>query len=215
MEVPLPTCFATLRKGVDGNNANDGYSKMGVVPGRKNCSPDCIQNFEHHTLKCWDGTLDDCELYVIHVQAGIWRSTQFFLFFQCCLKVTPITLAITCNYTCQSSSQFPACWGTLGPPAGRLIMILSTLRTETAASVAKRIAHALAAKESTTLFSAAFTVPSVSAWSKNKQNKISYRKGLLAPVGVLTSTSTPHDSPPAFSCLASNRATISFPSAPP
>src|SRR5712672_329494 len=32
---------------------------------------------------------------------------------------------------------------------------------------------------------------------------------------VLTSTSTPHDSPPAFSCLASNRATISFPSAPP
>jgi hypothetical protein len=50
MEVPLPTCFATLRKGIDGNNANDGYGKMGVVPGRKNCSPDSIQNFEHHTV---------------------------------------------------------------------------------------------------------------------------------------------------------------------
>ena len=50
-------------------------------------------------------------------------------------------------------------------------MILSTLRTETAASVAKRIAHALAAKESTMLCSATFTVPSVSAWGKTKQNK--------------------------------------------
>jgi hypothetical protein len=48
MEVPLPTCFATLRKGVDGNNANDGYGKMSVVLGRKNCSPNSMQNFEHH-----------------------------------------------------------------------------------------------------------------------------------------------------------------------
>jgi hypothetical protein len=54
------------------------------------------------------------------------------------------------------------------------MMILSTLRTETAASVAKRNAHALAAKESTILCSAAFTVPSVSAWGKNKtkQNQL-------------------------------------------
>jgi len=48
MKVPLSTCFAALRKGVDGNNANDGYDKVGVVPGRKNCSPDSIQDFEHH-----------------------------------------------------------------------------------------------------------------------------------------------------------------------
>ena len=49
MEVPLPTCFATLRKGVDGNNANDGYHKMGVVVlGRQYYSPDGIEDFEHH-----------------------------------------------------------------------------------------------------------------------------------------------------------------------
>lgn len=57
------------------------------------------------------------------------------------------------------------------------MMILSTLRTETAASVAKRIAHALAAKESTMLCSGAFRVPSVSACGKTKQNNISYPQG--------------------------------------
>lgn len=49
------------------------------------------------------------------------------------------------------------------------MMILSTLRTETAASVASRMAHALAANESTILRSAAFIVPSVSAWNKHKK----------------------------------------------
>ncbi len=48
MEVPLSTCFATLRKGVDSNNANDGYGKMGVVLGWQNCSPDSIQDLEYH-----------------------------------------------------------------------------------------------------------------------------------------------------------------------
>ena len=79
MEVPLPTCFATLRKGVDGNNANDGYDKMGVVPGRKNRSPDSIQYFEHHirlfsrpevnlnTSFVTELYKDDCEVYVIVV----------------------------------------------------------------------------------------------------------------------------------------------------
>ena len=49
MEVSLPTCFATLRKGVDGSNSNGGYGKMGVVVlRRKNRRPNSIQNFEHH-----------------------------------------------------------------------------------------------------------------------------------------------------------------------
>ena len=67
MKVPLPTCFATLRKGVDGSNANDGYDKMGVVSGRENCCPDSIQNFEHHLLvqKGQQARLNDCEVYVI------------------------------------------------------------------------------------------------------------------------------------------------------
>jgi hypothetical protein len=48
MKNSLSTCFATLREGVDGNNADDGYGKMGVVVGRQNGSPDGIQDFEHH-----------------------------------------------------------------------------------------------------------------------------------------------------------------------
>jgi hypothetical protein len=79
MEVPLPTCFATLREGVDSNNANGSYNKIGVVLGRrKNRTPDCIQNFEHHIplfskasehLIC-DGTLQGrLQGYVIRVQS--------------------------------------------------------------------------------------------------------------------------------------------------
>jgi len=48
MEVPLPTCFATLRKGVDGNNADDSHDSMGVVLRWQNGSPNSIQNLEHH-----------------------------------------------------------------------------------------------------------------------------------------------------------------------
>ena len=48
MKNSLSTCFATLRKGVDGNNADDGYDEMGVVVGRQNGGPDGIQDFEHH-----------------------------------------------------------------------------------------------------------------------------------------------------------------------
>lgn len=48
MKNSLSTCFATLRKGVDGNNADDGYDEMGVVVGRQNSGPDGIQDFEHH-----------------------------------------------------------------------------------------------------------------------------------------------------------------------
>ena len=48
MKDSLSTCFATLRKGVDGNNADDGYGKIGVVFGRQNGSPDGIHDFEYH-----------------------------------------------------------------------------------------------------------------------------------------------------------------------
>ena len=62
-----------------------------------------------------------------------------------------------------SASQFPACWGTLGPPAGLLMMMLSTLSTEFAASVAKRIAQVFATRESYILCLSAWSVPSDSA----------------------------------------------------
>lgn len=48
MKVPFPICFATLRKGVDGHNADDGYDSMGVVLGWQDGSSDNIQNLEHH-----------------------------------------------------------------------------------------------------------------------------------------------------------------------
>lgn len=48
MEVPLPICFATLRKRVDGNDTDDGYHGVGVVVGWQDGSPNCIQDFEHH-----------------------------------------------------------------------------------------------------------------------------------------------------------------------
>ena len=63
----------------------------------------------------------------------------------------------------QSSSQFPDCWGILGPPAGLLIIMLSTLSTDTTASVANLIAHDLAARESTIPWAAASRVPSLSS----------------------------------------------------
>ena len=48
MEVPLPTCFATLRKRVDRNDTDDSYHGVGVVLGWQDGSPNCIQNFEYH-----------------------------------------------------------------------------------------------------------------------------------------------------------------------
>ena len=178
MKVPLPTCFATLRKGVHGNNANDGNDKMGIVLGRKNCSPDSIQNFEHHISPELFRRLEQGERgHALQSLRNMCITAIFSI-----LPMLPEGGTYHSRYsvylTYQSSSQFPACWGILGPPVGRLIMILSTLRTETAASVAKRIAHALAAKESTMLFSVALTVPSVSAWgNKQKKTKSASAKG--------------------------------------
>lgn len=63
----------------------------------------------------------------------------------------------------QSSSQLLACCGTFGPPAGLLTIMLSTESTDTAASVASRIAHDLAARESTIPASFALSVPSFSS----------------------------------------------------
>jgi hypothetical protein len=51
-------------------------------------------------------------------------------------------------------------------------MMLSTLRTETAASVASRMAQVLAANESTIPRSAAFIVPSVSALEEGGNYKM-------------------------------------------
>jgi len=48
MEVPLPNCFATLRKRVDGYDTDDSYHCVSVVLGWQDGSPNCIQNFEHH-----------------------------------------------------------------------------------------------------------------------------------------------------------------------
>jgi len=48
MKIPLPTCFATLRKRVDCNDTDDSYHYVGVVLGWQDGSPNCIQNFEHH-----------------------------------------------------------------------------------------------------------------------------------------------------------------------
>lgn len=48
MKVPFPICFAALRKGVGGHNANDGYDNMGVVLGWQDGIPNNIQNLEYH-----------------------------------------------------------------------------------------------------------------------------------------------------------------------
>lgn len=63
-----------------------------------------------------------------------------------CLPVNK--LSEICQHFQSSPSQLPACCGILGPPEGLLMIILSTLRTELAASVARRIAHVFAASES-------------------------------------------------------------------
>jgi hypothetical protein len=48
MKVPLPGCFATLGKGVDGNNADEGYHGICIVLGWKDGCSNSIENFEHH-----------------------------------------------------------------------------------------------------------------------------------------------------------------------
>ena len=96
----------------------------------------------------------------------------FFSVFACIAFIIHVhsstTIPLRYNYELpqvwdQSSSQFPDCCGILGPPAGLLMMILSTERTDTAASVARRIAHDLAARESTMPASLALSVPSCSS----------------------------------------------------
>jgi hypothetical protein len=48
VEVSLPICLATLRKGVDGHHADDSYDSIGIVLGWQNGSPNDIQDLEHH-----------------------------------------------------------------------------------------------------------------------------------------------------------------------
>ena len=70
----------------------------------------------------------------------------------------------------------------------RLLVGTSTLRTETAASVAKRMAQALAANKPTILCSITSTVPSVRPGQKKKKDIVKGRSTPNAALAIQAST---------------------------